>query len=126
LDSSDFNVFVQGFSPEIKRLVEHARALVLEVLPDINEFVDPPSRIVAYGFSQKYSHLVCAIAPFKSHINLMIGVGARMEDPHGLLLGTGKKARHVRINSITDIQRPGIRELLLCASQLVISGITTG
>jgi hypothetical protein len=112
-----------GFSPEINDLAERTRALVLEILPDILEIVDPPSGIVAYGYSQKYAHLVCAIAPYKGYINLMFSVGTRMEDPHGLLLGTGKKARHASINSLADIQHPGMRDLIFSASQLVKSGM---
>ena len=74
--------------------------------------VDPPSGIIAYGFSRKYADLVCAIAPFKNHINLMFAKGTDLPDPAGLLTGTGKRARHLRIQSAADLQRLEVLELV--------------
>ena len=101
------------------------RTIILETLPDTLEIVDPPSGIVAYGFGRKYSHLVCAIAPYKSYLNLIFSVGTQLEDPYQLLSGSGKKARHVRINNEGDANQPGVRDLLLAAAQLIRSRLET-
>ena len=64
--------------------------------------VDAPSKIITYGASAKYADLVCALAPYPNYINLMFSRGASMPDPDGLLQGTGKKARHIRVEEMTD------------------------
>ena len=63
--------------------------------------VDVPSKIIAYGASAKYANLVCAIVPYQKYVNLMFSRGASMPDPDGILKGTGKKARHIRVEEIT-------------------------
>jgi hypothetical protein len=113
-----FEAFLASYSLEIQNLALQTRELVLGVIPNALEMVDPPSKIIAYGFSPKYADLVCAIAPYKSYINLIFSKGTELPDPEGLLTGTGKRARHVRINSSEDIKRPGLRSLIQTAADL--------
>jgi hypothetical protein len=99
-------------------VARRARALVRAVLPGALEQVDPPSKIVAYGDDRTYASLICAIAPFQEHVNLMFADGARLPDPAGLLQGTGKRARHVKLRSAADVDRPAVRALLEAARSL--------
>ena len=109
--------FLADYSPEVRELALQARALILDCLPQMVEFVDPPSKIIAYGFSSKYADLICAIAPYKTYVNLIFSRGAALPDPEGLLQGTGKRARHVRIQHQDDLRQPGVRVLLELALQ---------
>jgi hypothetical protein len=54
----------------------------------------------------------CWIQPNKAHVNLGFNYGAELPDPDGLLEGTGKLFRHIKIRSIKDLERPGVRKLL--------------
>lgn len=115
MPESDLERFLEPLSPEIRALVRQARELILECIPEALEMVDPPSGIVAYGFSPQYRDLIFALAPFKNHLNLMFARGADLPDPADLLSGTGKRARHVRIERSEDLQRPELRSLILAA-----------
>ncbi len=110
--------FLAKYSPEITELALEVRDVVIATYSSASEMVDPPSNIIVYGTSPKYADLVCAIALFDHHINLMFRQGTSLPDPAGLLTGTGKRARHVRIENIADIQRPEVRELILAAVNL--------
>jgi hypothetical protein len=110
--------FLTTFTPEVFQLALKTRQLVLETLPGILEMVDPPSKIIAYGSSRKYYDLICAIAPYKAHDNLIFSRGVDLPDPGGLLAGTGKQARHIRLNHPEDLSRPGISDLLTAAMDL--------
>lgn len=90
----------------------------MDVLPGLIEQVDPPSKIVAYGTGRTYSGLICAIAPHRFHVNLMFSRGVDLPDPTGLLEGTGKRARHVKIKRPEDIAQPAVQELLRAAGEL--------
>jgi hypothetical protein len=46
----------------------------------------------------------CYIKPAKNHINFGFWWGAKLDDPEGLLQGTGAKMRHVKIGSPEDIK----------------------
>ncbi len=109
--------FLSQYTPEVRDLAMRIRALVLDALPAAIEIVDPPSRIVAYGFGSRYADLVCAIQPHKSHTNLIFSKGAALPDPHGLLTGAGRRARHVKIEKVADIERPGLRALIEAAGK---------
>jgi hypothetical protein len=110
--------FLASYSPEVQALALQTRELVLEVIPKALEMVDPPSRIIAYGFSPKYADLVCAIAPYQSYVNLIFSKGTELPDPQGLLTGTGKRARHVRIDTAEAVKRPSLRSLIKTAADL--------
>lgn len=63
--------FLAPYSSEVRNLALKIRALVLEVMPNAVEQVDPPSKIIAYGVGLKMADIVCVIAPYRSHVNLM-------------------------------------------------------
>ncbi len=89
-----------------KELVEALRKLVLET--------SPMEEAVKWGFPH-YSQNggVCAIIPYKDHVNLEFYRGTELDDPDGLLEGTGKKLRHVKIRKLDDVKTDVLRDLLL-------------
>lgn len=111
-----FEEFLSTYNPQVRELAYQAQALIRSVLPEALELVDPPSRLVAYGSSPRYADLVCALALYPNHVNLMFSRGATLPDPDGLLAGTGKRARHIRLETPSDLARPGVRALLVKAA----------
>ncbi|MBL1197419.1 MAG: hypothetical protein HND51_24015, partial [Chloroflexi bacterium] len=61
---------------------------------------------------RKMSEGYTYILPHKNWVNLGFYTGATLPDPEGLMEGTGKKLRHVKIRSIEDAERPAIRTLI--------------
>ena len=49
---------------------------------------------------------------FKSHVNVGFFYGALLEDPAGLLQGSGKRMRHVKLQSGSAVDTQGLRNLL--------------
>lgn len=113
--SKDIKEFLNSYSPEVRKLALKARALILEVIPNAIEQVDPPSKIIAYGFGRKMADIICVIAPYTSHVNIIFSKGTVLPDPAGLLEGTGKYARHAKITKVEDIEAPALRKLLKAA-----------
>lgn len=116
--TSAFDQFFWNYPTNVQVFAKKIRALILETIPEIQEFVDPPSKIVAYGFSEKYADLVCAIAPTKTYVNLMFSKGTQLSDPQKLLTGSGKKARHVKLDEDTLLDNPALKELIQQAMRL--------
>jgi hypothetical protein len=48
-------------------------------------------------------------------MNLGIANAVGLDDPEGLLEGTGKRHRHIKIRRTEDLDRPGLHALLLQA-----------
>ncbi len=107
--------FLSQYSPPVRDLALAARALILSAFPGALELVDAPSKIIAYGTGRRYADLVFAIAPFSAHVNLMFARGASLPDPAGLLQGSGKRARHVKLTALADLDHPALHAMLEAA-----------
>lgn len=87
--------------------------MALEVYPDAVVSVDGGH--IGFGSTTGYKGLVFVVAPHSKHVNLGIAGGAGLPDPAGLMEGTGKAHRHVKIRQASDLERPELRDLLVTA-----------
>jgi hypothetical protein len=108
--------FLSTYPSHLIALARQARVLILDVIPEAVEQVDNPAKLIGYGYDRTYTGLICGIAMQKSYINLMFARGTELPDPDGLLEGTGKKARHVKIRAADDLNKPAVRALLHAAA----------
>ena len=109
--------FLKRFDPAIRELALDARELVLKVLAPSNESVlDVYVLAMNYGFSERMKDQVVYIGVYTKHINLGFYWGSRMDDPEGVLEGSGKQLRHIKIKSQADLGTPVIRDFLLRAA----------
>ena len=90
-------------TPEVRAIAALARELILGVYPDAVEQVDGPDHLIAYGRGIRISEQLWYIAPFKAHVNIGFMRGTEQADPSGLLEGTGKRLRHVKLRSRTTL-----------------------
>jgi hypothetical protein len=113
--SSELEQFLTPYSLMVQALALKLRGLIREVMPDAIEQLDPPAHLIGYGLDRTYKGLICGITLHKAHINLMFARGTELPDPEGLLVGTGKRARHVTIRQEAELENPAIRMLLRAA-----------
>lgn len=55
---------------------------------------------------------ICLVVVYRDHVNLLFPRGADLKDPRGLLEGSGKAMRHIKMFSPGDADRPGVRALI--------------
>ena len=112
-----FNEILADSTPDVRDLALQARELIRDVMPDVVEVPWPRQRIVGYGVGpKKMTEHFCYISVHKSHIDLGFNYGSELPDPEGLLQGTGKLFRHLKITTPEDLARPAVRRLLETAS----------
>jgi hypothetical protein len=110
--------FLGAYTHEIQKIALKLRELVFKVEPDVLEQIDFPGRLIGYGFARTYKDTICVIMPLKAGVNLGFPRGIDLPDPMGLLVGTGKRARHVRISSANEANQPALRDLLEASARL--------
>ena len=89
------------------------REVVHEVDPDTCEVVRLGDRAATYGVGpRKMLDGYAYILPHKKWVNLGFYQGAELADPERLLEGTGAKMRHVKIRSVEEARRVGVRALV--------------
>jgi hypothetical protein len=100
----------------LKAITLRLRELVIAIDPDTTEQPRPGDNALSYGVGpQKMKDGYAYIAPQRGYVNLGFYQGANLPDPAGLLEGTGKSLRHVKIRSLEDAGRPGLRQLIAAA-----------
>jgi hypothetical protein len=115
--NGSFEEVIAEASPEIQEIAHATRALLADIMPGITEVPWAQQKTAGYGVGEKkMSEHFCYIAPAKNHVNLGFMYGADLPDPQGLLEGTGKLLRHIKLKSIEDTQNPAIRTLIEAAS----------
>lgn len=109
------SALLSSCTPEVRSLALQARELILKVIPTIEEQVDSSAKIIGYGFGPRYADLLCVIMPQKFHVNLGFYKGTELPDPVGLLEGTGKVHRHVKLKMPAEIKSSALKKLLKAA-----------
>ena len=87
-----------------------------DVYPNVVEVPWSNQQTVGYGVGpKKMSEHFCYIDAHRNHVNLGFNYGADLPDPEHLLEGSGKRFRHVKINSVGRVERPALRQLIEAA-----------
>ncbi len=89
-----------GLDDSIAPLAADLRSLIRKAVPDATE-------CIKWGTpNYEKDEPICSIRSGKDFVALQFGpIGTSLEDPEGLLEGTGKAMRHVKIRSGTDLKK---------------------
>jgi hypothetical protein len=58
------------------------------------------------------SEHLCYIGAHRAHVNLGFYRGAELPDPEGLMEGTGKRLRHIKVRDPEQVGRPALRRYI--------------
>ena len=110
---AEFRGILEGRSADVAAIALAARRLVFDVLPQTVEVVWPAQRTSGYGTGpRKTTDHFAWILPYERHVAMAFPYGVELDDPAGLLAGTGARIRNVRLESLDDVARPELRRLL--------------
>ena len=87
------------YSLEVRELVELLRELVRSTAPELTEEVKMGWHNIVY----KKKSVIVAVAPQKKYAQLYFYKGTSLSDPAGLLEGTGKGLRHIKVHQPDDM-----------------------
>lgn len=108
-----FEEAIAGASEPVQEIAKALRDTIAGIDPDAVEVPWPNQGIIGYGVGpKKMTEHYCYIAVQKGYANLGFYYGADLNDPQGLLEGTGKKLRHVKVGSLEEVDRPELRILV--------------
>lgn len=114
---NDYKEVLERASPGVAAIARRTRELILKVMPDAVELVWPKQRIMSYGVGpKKMSEHFCYIGVMKEHVNLGFYYGADLKAPAGMMEGSGKALRHVKITSLGQLEDPDLLRLIKAAS----------
>lgn len=105
-------------SEQVVRTALAARNAVLKLAGECSERIYETYCISnAFTFTGKQGQGFIHIATYANHVNLGFDRGTELDDPEGLLQGTGKLIRHIRLKGVSDVKRAGVTNLIRGAVQ---------
>jgi hypothetical protein len=110
-----FADLVAAYPEGVQDLARQTRALMFDVLPNVEETIDETGPYVTYGYGRGYKGVVSYITVNHKGVKLGVAGGASLPDPKKLLQGSGKAHRHVVIQTASDLRQPGLRQLVRAA-----------
>jgi len=90
----------------MEKVAEIARRIVRKVAPQLRTEVKWGQR---WFFG---ADLILVIRAFSHHAEVEFWRGTSLSDPHGLLEGTGKNLRHVKLRTVAEARAPAFATLV--------------
>jgi hypothetical protein len=115
--------FLKPYDRAIQQLALSLRSLLLEEMAPCHENIyDAYSAVaIGYGPTDRLKDGVFHIAVYGHHVNLGFNHGATLDDPLGILKGTGNQIRHITIRTPADLERPEIRSYIRRARKVAMA-----
>ena len=89
--------------PEFQPVVAAIRSLMKEAAPDARE-------MMSYGLPMYIQRLTVAwISPSKTGITFSFMRGVSFQDKYGLLRGSAKHARYVKMKTVGEVNEPALK-----------------
>ena len=107
--------FFYRYDPAVQSLALGLRKVVHAEMAPCHEYIfEMRSKVVLlYGATERViEDGICNINVFTRHVLLGFPRGTDLDDPGGVLQGTGKAMRHITLKKLSDLDRPEIRAYL--------------
>jgi len=118
----DFRFHLDFKDEKLISLYKSLRQFILEHCPYSNELLYNTHALTSvYSVSDKLGDAFCMIPIYSNHLNLGFNKGTLLQDPKGLLQGTGKLIRHIPVTGQADFDNPAVKTLLQSAMHFAIN-----
>ncbi|SRR6266581_5488781 len=107
--------FLAGYSPEMQAISRTLRAMVKHAMPQANEVLFARDNHFAYGMSESMRDRIVYICPMRDYVRLGFMFGTHLADPGQMLVGEGKRLRHVKVKTVQEASQPALERLVEAA-----------
>jgi Domain of unknown function (DU1801) len=108
-------IFLARFTPEVETLGKAVLAVMRARFPSAIQMVYDNYNFLVIGFgpTERPSQAIFSVALFARGVSLcFLQSASKLPDPGKLLKGSGKMARHIRLESAADLDRPAVKTLM--------------
>jgi len=110
--------FIAKFDRKLGKQIAECRSAMRKRFPTANELVYDNYNffVIGYCTTERPSDCVASLAVNAKGIGLNFYHGASLPDPRGILQGSGKQNRFVRLDGVGTLRTPEVKELLDAAA----------
>ena len=103
--------WLANLPPDLQSITKALRAVARKNMPKVHEFIYHDA--IGYSVNDSPFDRICYIAPQKKgYVNFGFFFGAGLPDPKKLLIGDGKRLRHVKVWSVDEAKNPALAKLI--------------
>ena len=102
--------YLSNLSPDLQAITRELCTVARRNMPGAHEFIYHDA--VGYSVSKSPFDRICYIAPQRGYVNFGFFFGAELPDPGHLMVGEGKRLRHVKIRSVENANNPALGKLI--------------
>ena len=116
---AEITTFLAKYTPELARQLRGSRVKLQALFPQGFELVydNYNALVFCFGPTDRASEAVLSIAGYPKWITLFFAKGKTMEDPTGILQGSGSTVRSIRLGSPEELDKPEVQSLMTQAIQ---------
>src|SRR5215467_5461690 len=116
-DEQQLAGFIEKFDTRNAALIVSVRKALRRRLPTANELVYDNYNffVIGYCATERSSDCIVSIAAAANGVGLSFYYGATLPDPDGVLLGSGKQNRFVRLPTVSVLETSSVDRLLSAA-----------
>jgi hypothetical protein len=107
--------FFAKYPAEVQAISRILRAWVKAAMPGANELLLANQNHVAYSTSISSAGTIVYICPMRDYVRLGFMFGKGLPDPGGVLVGEGKRIRHVKVRSLEQARDRVLERLVEAA-----------
>jgi|SRR6266498_3444173 hypothetical protein len=102
--------YLANLPADSRAITRELCAVARKNMPKVYEFIYHDA--VGYSVNESPFDRICYIAPQKGYVNFGFFFGADLPDPKHLLIGEGKRMRHVKVRSVEEAKNPALAKLI--------------
>ena len=106
------------FDPKVASLIRSCRKELRRQLPTAVELVYDNYNffVIGYASTDRASDCIVSLAAAANGVGLSFYYGSSLKDPDGLLQGTGKQNRYIRLPKVSVLRAPAVVRLICAAA----------
>lgn len=124
-DVTDLLKFLEAFPPESREIALALRDWVWDLYPKCNELIYDNYNFLAFGWSptDRTGDVFCSIPVGMRGVAFGFTWGSKLDDPDGLLSGTGSQFRSFRVPDVKTFPKAYAKKLLKQAFEISVANL---
>src|SRR4029077_6597685 len=105
--------FLSNYPEEIRRIIGELRKMAGSGMPGAHELLYYDA--INYSLAAAPLGRIFYISPMEKYVTVGFLFGARLDDQHHMLEGSGKRARHIKIKTLEEAKNSALKDLIKTA-----------
>lgn len=115
MSQDSLETFYESYPPEVQAIGRILQEQVKKTMPEAHEILVAKDNYIGYALTESLRHRICYICLLKEYVRFGFDFGGNLPDPERLLIGTGKRMRHIKVRTVQEANHAALKPLIEAA-----------